>query len=97
MLAAMGASPESIKKAAIVADELGIWPENWPVLRVFLAMQTQWRMGMAGPTGLDYSALPVVEGRLGLGKKTQRRVFPALQIMEGEALKVFSEKRQHGS
>lgn len=97
MLAAMGASVEAIKKAAQAADEFAVWPENWQPLRVFLAMQTQWRVGMAGPTGLDYTALPAVGQMLGLGRKAQRRSFPAVQVMEAEALKVFAEKRQaHG-
>ena len=97
MLAAMGASVEAIKKAAQAADEFAIWPENWQPLRVFLAMQTQWRVGVAGPTGLDYSAMPAVCQMLGIGNKAQRRAFPAVQVMEAEALKVFSEKRHaHG-
>ncbi|WP_425286327.1 DUF1799 domain-containing protein [Candidatus Fukatsuia endosymbiont of Tuberolachnus salignus] len=31
-----------------------MWPDIWPSFLVMRAMSTQWRTGMAGPTGLDY-------------------------------------------
>lgn len=58
----------SLHQAAAERPALRVWEENWPVLRLFLAMATQWRhAGMAGlPVGLDYAALPVVAGALEL-------------------------------
>ncbi|MFA9949159.1 DUF1799 domain-containing protein [Dentiradicibacter hellwigii] len=52
--------------------EIELWPENALPMQVFMAMQTQWRIGMGGATGLDYSALPVVEDRLKRPQKTRR-------------------------
>ena len=68
-------------------------------MQVFMAMQTQWRIGMGGATGLDYSVLPVVEGRLCVPKKRRAECFRGLQIIEREVLRVWSEAakaRQNG-
>lgn len=64
-----------------------------------MAMQTQWRIGMGGATGLDYSALPVVEDRLGVPKQRRAECFRGLQIIEREVLRVWGEAakaRQNG-
>lgn len=42
-----------------------VFPDNWPVVEVFCAMETQWRYvalptGHIRKTGLDYAALPPV-------------------------------------
>jgi|TARA_R100000084_G_scaffold109277_1_gene75377 hypothetical protein len=53
-------------------------------------MQTQWRIGFAGPVGLDYAPLdwlcklyPVED---------QQLLFEGLQIMETTALDCFNKK-----
>lgn len=33
-----------------------MWEENWQSVEMFLRLQTQWRVGMKGPIGLDYGA-----------------------------------------
>jgi len=38
-----------------VCNDYEVWEENWDVVCMFLRMQTQWRVGMAGATGLDYN------------------------------------------
>lgn len=38
-------------------DATEIWPDNVRSVNVFVAMSTQWRVGIAGASGLDYSAL----------------------------------------
>lgn len=55
-------------------------------------MSGQWRVGMGGPVGLDYVALPVVEKRLGVKKRDRSEVFTALQVMENEALRIMAKK-----
>jgi hypothetical protein len=52
-------------------------------------MNTQWRMGMNGATGLDYSALPILFETLGIADRA--KVFRDMQIMENEALKTMRE------
>lgn len=79
--------------------EIELWPENALPMQVFMAMQTQWRIGMGGATGLDYSALPVVEARLGVPKQRRAECFRGLQIIEREVLRVWGEAakdRQNG-
>jgi hypothetical protein len=61
-----------------------LWPENFEAMRVFMAMATQWRVGMSGVIGLDYCALPVVEKRLGL--TPNKTIFSGLQILEKAVL-----------
>jgi len=34
-----------------------VWEENTEVFNLFCMMQTQWRIGMSGPSGLDYNVL----------------------------------------
>ena len=61
------------------------WPENWPILRLFDAMRTQWRVGFSGAYGMDYTAIPVVMDLL----QTPDRewAFDGLRVMEDEALR----------
>lgn len=73
-----------------------MFEENWPTLRAFLAMQTQWNiiagMGDAVRQGLKYEVLPTVFSMLQITRKEQPEAFDGLRIMEREALRVFSEK-----
>ena len=74
--------------------DLEVLTENLPAVRVFIAMQTQWRHGMGGPTGLDYAALPVVEARCGVRREKRGDVFAAVRVMECETLNAWAERRQ---
>lgn len=73
-------------------DVLGVWPENWLPLQVFCAMDTQWRTGVNGATGLDYAVLPVVMRWQGVPRADQPEVFDGVRVMEAEALRWLSEK-----
>lgn len=53
---------------------------------MFIAMSTQWRIGMSGATGLDYNALPVVMKLGGIPAKDRPAVFEDVRIMEDAAL-----------
>jgi hypothetical protein len=74
------------------AEEFGIWPENWQVFDIFLSMQTQWRTGMNGPTGLDYTALESLFRMNGILRKQQRDYLEAMQIMERAALRAMADR-----
>lgn len=65
---------------------VGIWPDNVPIVNVFTAMSTQWRVSHAGPIGLDYNALPVVMRMAGILRAEQSDVFEGVRIMEDAAL-----------
>lgn len=61
-----------------------VWSDNWPAVRLFMAMLTQVRCGFNGVEGFDYAALPVVERRLGILPKQAGEVFDSLRVMERE-------------
>lgn len=86
-LAAFGLLAEDVQDDSVI----DVWPENWLPMQVFLSMRTQWRVGMGGPTGLDYGALPSVLDIQGVKRKERQEVFLAVQTMEQAALKVFAE------
>lgn len=74
-----------------IADQetVEVWPDNWLALRVFQSMRTQWRVGMSGPTGLDYTALPIVMKLEGVSKRDLQDIFDCVRIMEGAALNLI--------
>jgi hypothetical protein len=57
-------------------------------------MATQWRSGMNGLTGLDYTAIKPVFNLLGVSKKSRAEVFEAIRVMEGEALLAWNEAKE---
>ena len=69
-----------------------VWPDNLQAAHVFVAMSTQWRFGMAGPTGLDYAALPEVWRRTRTVLAERDEVFDCLRIMEEAALRQMVSK-----
>lgn len=72
-----------------------IWEEHLQAFDVFCAAITQWRMGPAGPIGLDYAVIPqVARDVVGIRKRDMRQVWAPLQVMEGAALAWFSEQRE---
>ena len=63
---------------------MDVWPENWPVLKLFDAMRTQWRVGMGGAYGMDYGVLPVVMDFI--GTTDREYAFEGIRVMEEAAL-----------
>lgn len=70
-----------------------VWPEHIGVLNLFDAVRTQWRVGMAGPSGLDYPAVLATLDRLfsKLSEERRNEMFLDLQVMEREALDVMAK------
>lgn len=64
-----------------------VWQENWPAVRLFMAMQTQLRVSMHGVDGFDYAVLPLVERRLRLSPRQARDAFDGLRVMEQQLLR----------
>lgn len=87
-MAAFGAPTEMLDslKEASVSEEFEVLPENWPIVDLFLRLQTQWRFsGMGSATGLDYNAVDVVMRRLRI-EDGDGAIFAGLQVMEVAAL-----------
>jgi hypothetical protein len=91
---ALGIPPEMRDGIVASTTITPVWPENQVPFEVFMALMTQWRVGMSGPTGLDYAAVPVVMKFYQVAPADRRRVFDDLRVMESEALKVFADGRQ---
>lgn len=49
-------------------------------------MGTQWRVGAAGATGLDYAALPVVMRLMNVPPGERAHVFEGVRVMEEAVL-----------
>lgn len=71
------------------ADQVEVWPENWPALEMFAQLQTQWRLGFGGRAGLDYGVLFALMERRGLTGEAWEERFAAIQVMERAALEVM--------
>lgn len=68
-------------------------PANVPVLRAWAAFaSTQWRNGMAGRSGLDYSA--VMAALQAHKPRTWKRLFAGIRIIEHALLAVYAERRE---
>ncbi|WP_238880426.1 DUF1799 domain-containing protein [Achromobacter xylosoxidans] len=86
-MAEFGVKPEDFPVAVI-----DLWPENVLPKDVFEAMGSQWRIGFAGPTGLDYGALTGVMRILRVPPDDEIDVFDAVRVMEGAALTMMNRK-----
>lgn len=73
--------------------DFAVWPDNLAAINTFIALSTQWRTGMAGPTGLDYAAVPAVLRLTDVPRGDWSDVFDCLRVLEEEALKVMGEMR----
>ena len=71
--------------------EVELWPENWPVIQLFRQMATQWRIGMNGPTGLDYQTLFLLIDRQELSKEDAAQMFDDMRVCEAAALEALFE------
>ena len=69
-----------------------VWPENWPAFCVLRDLQTQWRVGAAGPTGLDYMVLYRTLDRMGLSDEEYQEYVDDIRVMEFAALEEIHRK-----
>jgi hypothetical protein len=74
------------------AEELRIWPDNWQAVSQFTCLGTQWRMGMAGPVGIDYNVLPSVFTLNGIPETEWPELFQSIRVMESAALAMLHQK-----
>lgn len=96
---ASGQSGEQLAALGLTAadlddEELEVWPCCWSAFLLFDRMSTQWRTGAGGAIGLDYSCLRDVASFLGIKKKQLAEIFPDLQVLEVEALRVMAESAE---
>lgn len=63
-----------------------ILPENMDALGWFLKLQTQWRVGMNGPVGLDYGVFIQCAKDEGVKRRDRVWILEDLRLMEREYL-----------
>ncbi|MDR2213947.1 MAG: DUF1799 domain-containing protein [Pseudomonadales bacterium] len=73
-------------------EETPIWPENELAYNTFTRLLTQWRVGLNGATGLDYTAVLAFIRTLRLPRVEADELFADIQLMESWALAALAEK-----
>ncbi|WP_298929248.1 DUF1799 domain-containing protein [uncultured Ramlibacter sp.] len=74
-------------------EQVELWPENWEAYCLFAFLGTQWRYGMSGPVGLDFSVLHRELDDLGLSGDDRQRMKHDIRAMEAAALEEIHTKR----
>ena len=55
-------------------------------------MQTQWRTGMGGATGLDYAGVCAYMDECGMKPKQRKNTFDGIRAAENATLRAWGEK-----
>nr|WP_255632063.1 DUF1799 domain-containing protein [Rhodoferax sp. U2-2l] len=72
-----------------------IWPENRDTWRIWNRIQTQWRVGFNGRSGLDYAAVTAyLRDVERVAARTFAHKFMCIQAMELAALDEWDKQRQ---
>lgn len=84
------APPAPAGPAAPAEPTFYLWPENVAAFAFWRTLQTQWRIGHAGPEGLDYSGVwSVLNNTVPFRQRKQR--FGEITHLEAGALTGFAE------
>ena len=90
--AALGLQPQSQGEGAPDA-RFCLWPDNLSTWALWHRLQTQWRVGMAGRTGLDYTGvLAYLRDVARIKGRDLPGTFARLQAMERAALDAWDKK-----
>ena len=90
-LAVWGLCAEKTKPTA--TPEFHLWPENLAAFVFWRGMQTQWRIGQAGPEGLDYAGVWALLVHT-VPYRQRKQLFADNTHMEAGALNGYSELHQ---
>ncbi|MYM25783.1 hypothetical protein GTP46_24450 [Duganella sp. FT135W] len=74
------------------SDPVDVLPDNEDVYVLFEEMGTQWRVGMNGPTGLDYNVMYHKMDRMRLPEDEYRVMEMDIRVMESHALAAMHRK-----
>lgn len=66
--------------------QVDVWPEHWDSIMLFRRYSTQWRVGMGGAAGLDYTVFQNELKQKGVKGKKFERIMDDLGIIEMAAL-----------
>ena len=70
-----------------------LWPDNLLAWGAWQGVQTQWRVGMGGATGLDYTGVRAWLDEQGGTGPERRDLFAGIQACERATLEVWAEAR----
>jgi Phage related hypothetical protein (DUF1799) len=71
-----------------------LWPENVDTFNLWCQLQTQWRIGMSGATGLDYTAVTAyLRDIAGIKKKDLPERFAEIRAMEVATLNEWAAQQ----
>lgn len=73
-------------------EVIEVWPDCWQAFAIFQDCATQWRTGMNGPTGLDYSVLPWLMKVHGV--EDEAAALSDIRVMERAALMKIHEAQE---
>jgi hypothetical protein len=88
----MGLPSDLIADAEGVADQ-EVYPDVWPALDMLIDMQTQWRVGAAGATGMDYTALETLMRVKRVKNADRSDLLGDVRRMESAVLELWREQR----
>lgn len=69
-----------------------VWPANWRAFTLFVELGTQWRVGFAGYTGLDYPAVLSLMGLHEVPQSERAALMDDIRVLEAAALKQMAVK-----
>lgn len=69
-----------------------LWPCNVSAWNHWQNVQTQWRVGMGGRTGLDYAGVRAYLDEVGLQGGERTETFQGIQAAEQAVLEVWTEQ-----
>jgi hypothetical protein len=73
--------------------EFHLWPENVLAWNHWKEVETQWRVGMAGATGLDYAGVRAWLLEAGLTDAERLDVFRGIKACERGTLEAWADRR----
>ncbi|MFY3534652.1 DUF1799 domain-containing protein [Achromobacter denitrificans] len=76
----------------VAPEPIEIWPENLTAFKLFDSLASQWRVGMAGRTGLDYGAMFHKMDRMGLSPEQYEELEDQMRVLEYAALDEMSKE-----
>lgn len=76
----------AVPEAEHQPETFGILPENCQALAWFIKLETQWRVGMNGPVGLDYGAFIDCARDEGVKRRDRVWILEDLRLIEREYL-----------
>lgn len=71
-----------------------VWFDAWPAIEIFALIQTQWRHGFNGVTGLDYAAIIPVIALHYPYRPEQLEMLNDINAIESGAMFAFNEIRR---